>query len=369
MNLPTLSQLLSPFPVDAFTRQFDNRAPVVLRPVISTPLDLPRLDAFVAERGLRWPTIHLESAAGAVHPDGYSEPVAWGRGQAAYLVDVGALRAGLERGERVVLAELQRHHGPTALLLRAYEQCTHMRGSATAVLAPAEAEPRTPPVLAEHQYLLQCHGTRHCTVTGPDGEAEDFELVVGCVLYVPPGHQVSTAPLRGPSLSLDMRLRPIRVRDLAAAELRSIPRDRLRASVPVGLGQDPTTLATRWSELVNQLLDDVDHQETLEALVDRYVQTRLPLLRGQLKASTQSIRVDTAVRRRPVVMYRIVDKGDSVDLRFHGKTISFPRGTDEVVQYMASSERWTPADLENVPPEHQLAIVKRLVAEGFCELV
>lgn len=369
MSLPTLSQLLSPFPIDAFIRQFDSKAPVVLRPVLSTPLDLERLDRFVAERGLRWPTLHLEDAHGPVPPDRYTRVVQWGTGLEPHLIEPDAVRAGLQRGERVVLPELHRHHGPTGHLVRAYEVSLGMRGGATAVLAPSDAPARALPAQGVHRYLLQCHGTRLCSVATPDGTTEDFELVVGCVMYVPPGHTVSTQPLGGPSLAVDLMLRPIRVRDVAVAELRAFPRDLLRHPAPVGLGQDPSLLVSHWADLVERLLDEADHEAVLESLVDRFVQSRLPLLRGQLGAADAPLYPHTKLRRRAAVMYRVVDTGSAVELRFHGKTIPFPREAEELVKYMATAEAWTPADLDGVPTAHQQAIAERLVAEGFCERV
>lgn len=366
-RLPALHQLLSPFPIDAFIKQFDNQSPVMLRPVISTPLDLPALDAFVAEAGLRWPTVHLEDEDGPRHPASYSRSVQWGPGQEHHLVDIEALRAGLARGERVVLPDLQRQHGPSAHLTRAYESSLQMRGSATAVLAPADAAPRTIPAAALHRHLVQCHGVRTCVVTTPDGTEETFEVVVGCALYVPPGHTVTTTPTRGASLAVDISLQPIRIRDLAAAELATIPRDKLRDAAPFGLGQDPQRLQSTWAALVDGLLDDVDHEAMLEELVDGFVQTRLPMLRGQLTSAHRPVERTTRIRRRPTVVYRITDNGSAIELRFHGKGITFPRGADAVVEFIATSPEWTAEDLTGVPPEHQLAIVRRLVSEGFCE--
>lgn len=367
--MPALHQLLSPFPVDAFTRQYDNQAPVLLRPVVSTPLDLASLDMFVAEAGLRWPTVHLEADNEPIHPASYTRSVQWGPGQENHLIDVEALRTGLQNGARVVFPDIQRQHGPTAHFTRAYESSLHMRGSATAVLSPAEADPRLIPAAAMHRHLLQCHGTRRCVVTAPDHSTETFDVVVGCALYVPPGHNVTTQPANGPSLAIDLSLRPVRIRDLAAAELSAIPRDQLREPAPAGLGQDPEALQRIWAELVERLLDEVDHEEVLESLVDGFVQSRLPMLRGQLRAPQHPVGAQTRIRRRPTVMYRITDNGSAIELRFHGKAVTFPRGADAVVQFIVESSDWSPADLTGVPPQHQVAIAQRLVSEGFCEVV
>ena len=323
----------------------------------------------MAEAGLRWPTVHLEDDDGPIHPDAYTQSVPWGPGREHHLIDVARLREGLQGGSRVVFPDLQRQHGPTAHVTRAYEASLHMRGSATAVLAPAEAEPRTLPSAALHRHLLQCHGTRSCVVTAPDQSTESFEVVVGCALYVPPGHTVTTQPSNGASLAVDVTLQPIRIRDVAAAELMAIPRDRLRALAPAGQGQDPEALRSTWTGLVEQLFEAVDHQEVLEGLVDRFTQTRLPMLRGQLAAPQRPIEPHTRIGRRPTVMYRIVDNGSAIELRFHGKAVTFPRGADAVVEFIVEADAWSPSDLEGVPPEHQLAIAKRLVSEGFCAFV
>ena len=68
----------------------------------------------------------------------------------------------------------------------------------------------------------------------------------------------------------------------------------------------------------------------------------------------------TTIRRRPAVMYRITHLGSKVELRFHGKTIPFPGGTEDLVKYIAESQRWTPADLPGLPPNYQQAIARQL---------
>lgn len=374
-RLPSIAQLVSPFPLEAFTRQYDGRAPVVLRPVVSTPLDLPRLDAFVATAGLRWPTVYLEDADGPVHPDAYTRSVQWGAGVEHHLADPAALHAGLVAGKRLVLPELQRHHAETAQLVRAFERALHMRGRATAVLAPASAAPRVRPAVAEHQHLLQCHGLRACTVRSPEGAEESFEVVVGCALYVPPGHTVTTAPEGGPSLSVDLALRPIRVRDVAAAELGSLPRDTLRDLAPVGLwaehlaaeGSEKAAVGPAWSARVDALLGEIDHGAVVESLVDGFVQSRLPSLRGQLLARSRPVRPDARFRRRPDAMVRVVRVPDGVELRFHGKAVRLPTGAEELARHLTEAPEWGLDDLFGVPESHRRSLALRLVSEGLCE--
>lgn len=365
--LPTLAQLLSPFPVHAFLRQYDGKGPALLRPVVSTPLDLARLDALVARTVLTWPAVHVEDAHGAVHPDTYTLPEA--RSGVAWRIDVGALAEALGAGHRVVLSELQRHHAPTAHLVRAFEQALHMRGSATAVLAPHSAGPRTLRAEGVHRHLLQCSGFRACTVVGPDGHEDTFEVTAGCALYVPPQHAVTMAPARGPSLSVDLTLKPMRARDVAAAELATVSREALRACAPVGVLARPGAASEQWAGMVDELLDDADHQAALESLVDRFVQTRLPSLRGQLHALDTRLEPHTCLRRRPGVMARVVDLDDAVELRFHGKVVRFPYGGGELARYVSESPEWRPADLSSVPEPNRLELAGHLVAEGLCEVL
>ena len=199
--------------------------------------------------------------------------------------------------------------------------------------------------------------------------ALDDLVRAGKVLYVPPGHGVTTEPTAGASLAVDVSLRPIRMRDLAAAELATIPRDQLRAPIPHNLGQNPDALVRQWTDLVESLLDDVDHEGILEGLVDQFVQTRLPMLRGQLTASRDVVGPRTRIRRRSTAMYRVADTGSGLELRFHGKGVTFPPGAGAVVNHIVTAADWCAEELLGVPPNHQLAIARLLVSEGFCEVV
>jgi hypothetical protein len=369
MRLPELQQLVSPFPPEVFTRQMDGKEAILLRPVLSTPLDLPGLDALVSDRSLRWPTITLRDGDDELSPGGLSRSVRWGGQGEVSVADPAALQAGLKRGCCVCLPDLHRHHGATAALVRALERTFHMRGRSEAVLAPADARSWSPkPLLRTHRYVLQCVGRRAVTVTQTGLPDASFDQVPGTALYVPPGAS-TRFELEEDSLWIDIELTPITIARLAAAELRAAAgRDDMHGLLPVGLWSDGTDLAAAWQRKVDSILEEVDHEAVLEAEVDRFVQTRLPLLRGQLQAPVQSVQDATILRRRPGLMYRVVRTDRGVELRFHGKTIGLPPGSQELLAVVAEEPSWRAGDLL-LPDAHRLEFIRHLLREGFVEVV
>ena len=369
MRLPELQQLVSPFPPEVFARQMDGKEAILLRPVLSTPLDLAGLDALVAERSLRWPTITLRDGDDELSPGGLSRSVDWGGQGQVSVADPEALHAGLKRGCCVCLPDLHRHHGPTAVLVRALERTFHMRGRSEAVLAPADARSWSPKRLSRtHRYVLQCVGRRAVTVTQAGLPDASFDHVPGTALYVPPGASTHFE-LEEDSLWIDIELTPITIAKLAAAELRAAAgRDDMRAPLPVGLLSDGTDLVAAWGRKVDAILEDVDHEAVLEAEVERFVQTRLPLLRGQLAAAGHALQDHTVLRRRPGLMYRVIRTDRGVELRFHGKTIGLPPGSQELLTMAAEEPSWRASELP-LPDAHRLKFIGHLLREGFLEVV
>jgi len=369
MRLPEFQQLVSPFPPEVFARQMDGKEAVLLRPVLSTPLDLAGLDALVAARSLRWPTITLRDGDDELSPGSFTRTVSWGRRGEVPVADPDALRAGLSRGCCVCLPDLHRQHGATASLVRALERVFHMRGRCEVVLAPRDARPWGEKRLSRaHRYIVQCVGRRRVQVVQDGLPEAAFDQVPGTALYVPPGAG-TRFELDEDALWIDIELTPISVASLAAAELRAAAtRDDMRAVLPVGLWAEGDSLSDAWRKKVDSILEEVDHEAVLESEVDRFVQGRLPLLRGQLGASDRRVHPNTLLRRRPGLMYRVVRMDRGVELRFHGKTIGLPPGSQGLLDFAAEQPSWRAGDLP-LPETHRLGFVQHLLREGFLEVV
>jgi len=368
MRLPELQQLVSPFPPEVFVGHMDGKEAVLLRPVLSTPLELAELDRIIADTALRYPTVTLRDGDDELSAGSFCQVVSWG-GRSVQLADPDSLREGLSRGCCVCLPELHRQHGPTARLVRALERTFHMRGRSTAVLAPADARAWSARQLARsHRYILQCVGRRTVEVTHPDLPPAVFEQVAGTAVYVPPGAS-TRFELDGHALWLDIELTPITASDVAAAELKSAAStDKMRGVLPVGLFGGDEDLSKGWAERVERILEDVDHESVLDGIVERFVQTRLPLLGGQLGASERRVHANTTLRRRPGLMYRVVRVDRGVELRFHGKTVGLPPGAEELLEFAAEQPSWRAGELP-LPESHRLGFVHHLLREGFVEVV
>jgi hypothetical protein len=141
-------------------------------------------------------------------------------------------------------------------------------------------------------------------------------------------------------------------------------RSGFRRAVPAdGLGGE---------DLLERLRERLDPDDVARRMRLRLVGMQRPVLDGQLTQlrALASLRIDTAVERRPTVIADVEADGEGVVLRFEGKELRFPAFVLADVELCATAEEpFRPADLPGeLDEEGRLVLVRRLVREGFLRL-
>jgi hypothetical protein len=143
-----------------------------------------------------------------------------------------------------------------------------------------------------------------------------------------------------------------------------------REALPVGFGacREAAELAQRFAKLARRLAEINCADELLRRLDDRLVDSRRPLLDGQIASADLIDRLTTesVVSRPSHILFRLEADEEAARLRFWGKELRFPAFVEPVLRYIAEHPELRAADLPDVlDDEGKLVIVRRLVREGF----
>jgi hypothetical protein len=200
--------------------------------------------------------------------------------------------------------------------------------------------------------VLPLKDQRYRSALGPPGEPVlDVTLRAGDTMYLPRGwlHQALTSDSDSLHITVGVNVRrwideAHRAIDARAGDLA------YRRTVD---GTAPPALP------------ELDQEETLRRVRDRFVRSRRPILDGQLSElrALGSLEVDTPLVRRDTVVADL----HGTRLVFEGKELRFPERLAAELEFLvATEEPFTAAALPgSLDDAGRLVLVRRLVREGF----
>jgi ribosomal protein L16 Arg81 hydroxylase len=333
-------------------------------------------ERLVCSTAIRHPAFRLVREGEQIPLARYTEEIPWRPAPFTETAAVERVLAEWQAGATIVLQALHLSHEPLARFCRALEL-----ELGQPVQVNAYATPRTAQGFAVHHdthdvFVLQVAGRKRWLVyepklelplkqqrysarLGPPGEpVEDFVLEAGDTLYLPRGwlHEALTSD--NDSLHLTVGVNVVTWADAVRDALEACGEElAFRRGVPTdGEGA---------AELLELLAERLRPREVVARLQRRLVQSRRPLLDGQLTQlrALERLGLESEVERRPGVLFEL----SGCALRFHGKTVSVPeRVADELAFVATASGRFRSADLPGeLDAAGRLVLVRRLVREGF----
>ncbi|HEV2060505.1 MAG TPA: cupin domain-containing protein, partial [Solirubrobacteraceae bacterium] len=188
-------------------------------------------------------------------------------------------------------------------------------------------------------------------------------LRAGDTPYIPRGWPHEAAATDSASLHITVGLHPPTRLEAMRAALADCAEDvEFRRALDPG-GKLP-------GELSERLAVRLSEQEVARRARRRFVDTRHPILDGQLTQvrALDALTLDTPLVRRTTVIADLEPcPGGGVALRFEGKEVRFPaQAADAVVAAHAARAPFTAAELPGrLDTAGRLVLVRRLVREGF----
>ena len=366
-----LDRAVAPVEPDRFLAEHWERKPLVVPRAeegrFDDLLSTRDVERLVTETGLREPAFRLVKADAAV--SGYTAELPWRPSPFTGVADVPRVLREFEDGATIVLQGLHHLWLPLARYCRLLEAYLGHPAQANAYFTPRGSQ-GLPVHHDTHEVLsLQVAGEKrwlvydpvlvlplknqryHRAALGAPGKPVlDVTLRAGDTLYLPRGwlHQALTSDSDSLHITIGVNVR--RWIDEARAAI-----DDRASDLAYRRTVDGTPPA----------LPELDPEEAVRRVRDRFVRSRRPILDGQLSElrALHSLDVSTPLVRRDTV---IADLHGTL-LVFEGKELRFPERLAAELEFLVTTEApFTARDLPGpLDDAGRLVLVTRLVREGF----
>ena len=381
-----LALTLSPYSRDEFLDGYRDRRPLVVErrepgrfDGVLSDADVERL---VCETAIRSPAFRLVRDGAQLPLSGYTKDIPWRPGSFTGTALVDRVADEHAAGATLVLQALHLHHHPAALYCRGLEIELGWPVQANAYCTPAASQGFAVHHDTHDVFVLQVSGHKRWRIYEPLVElplkdqrwsaagadavgdpVRDVTLRAGDTLYIPRGWPHEAAAADAGSLHITVGLHPPTRLDAMRAALADCADDvEFRRSLDAD-GELPP-------ELVERLAARLGAQEVARRARRRFVDTRRPILDGQLTQmrALGALTIDTPLVRRATVIADLEPaSGGGVALRFEGKEVRFPpHAADAVAAVHAAQAPFTAGELPGrLDDAGRLVLVRRLVREAF----
>lgn len=333
----------------------------------------------VASLGLRSSSLRMVKDGKTLAPSAYTTtPGKKSRGTEAQVNPAAVYRL-FDDGATIVLESLHRYWRPLTDLCRDLELSLGHRLQVNAYITPPKSRGFDVHRDDHDVFVLQVSGAKHWIVYDRDQEDDtliDEDITPGSALYIPKGFPHAAAAGESASAHLTIGILTHEgidvIRELVKlAEDEPMFAERLAAAATT----DPGTLRNVVSDQLEQMrtwLDKVDIDELTERVARRVMTTAQPILRDQLQqlALLDTIDAGSQIARRRGATCIVFSKDTAVKVLLTDRELEMPRSLESAMQEIARRTHFVVRDLhEFLTPEDSVVLVRRLVREGFLEVV
>jgi hypothetical protein len=225
--------------------------------------------------------------------------------------------------------------------------------------------PITLPVLSDLKYLPKVKNELSDPVT-------EICLNAGDLLYLPRGYVHEACTSESFSIHLTVGVHVFRWTDLIANAVALLTEKdvRFRESLPVGFlhpGEKNISLKNQFQELLQLLADKSEVEDAVEAIASRFLQEMSPIPDEhfyQLE-NIDSLNLDTIVKKREGMIYRVIKKEGKVGIQFAGNCVMGPQTTERACRFIVDSGEFPVKALPGLTDNAKLTLVRRLIKEGL----
>ena len=340
-------------------------------------LSLDEVDRILSTTSLRTPSFRLVKAGEQILESAYTRSGTTGSRPVSGIADPVRVFALFERGATIVLQGLHRYHEPVTRFCRDLEVELGHPCQVNAYITPPGAQG-----LALHDdphdvFVLQAFGTKAWEVHEAPGEPHRepirAEILPGDCIYMPTGTPHAASTQRSLSGHLTIGVHVVAWRDVVRDAMRTLEADpSFAGSIPVGWTSDPEALARELTERLaraGSALSNLDALAIVGARLERFLSTRLPLLRGGLTDGVlvEDVTDETTFERREgsILVFRTRD--DTLIALLGDRRLEMPSWLEPAMRRIAEASSFRLGELSNVVPDRgsRAVLARRLVREGL----
>ena len=380
----TLDRLIAPIGREVFLRAHWEQLPLVVhredRTYWRDLLTADDVNRALTTRHMHHPAVGLINAARKVAPEEYTYP--------SGLIDTARLYRNFAEGSSMSLNGFETEHPALANLCRSMERDLSTRFQTNLYYTPENAQGFRTHYDSHDVFVLQVHGSKHWRLYNtpvelpyrrqefhpeehPVGDVTaEFVLHQGDMAYVPRGLMHDARTTGEESLHVTLGVLFTSWTDLVVESLGLLGlRDpAFRKGLPVGYaraGFDRDPAKAQFRELLHRFAEKADFDAAFEHFIDDLVDTRQPLLPGQIDQvhRLSTLTVETRVAQR-AFLYRLREEGEHAVLQIYGGAINFPKFAIDALRYAMEHDTFTPAQLPGLDDEGRVTFVRRLIREG-----
>jgi ribosomal protein L16 Arg81 hydroxylase len=397
MNIDRFSPewLLQPTDVSAFFRDTWEKRPLTLfrgdAAYFRELLSLEDMDHILSSHDLRYPSLQLVKNKAPVPPPQYTTEVDVKGVPVGGVVDLTKMFAAYHQGATITLDQLHRRWPPLARLCAGMERFLGHPTQTNVYLTPPGAQGFNAHYDTHDVFILQTAGAKRWRLYGapvalplpnnpypfpgpdPGKPTDDFVLRAGDVLYLPRGYVHDALTSDSVSLHVTLGINTYTYADLFMEALGALfQRDvRFRQSLPIGFAFDreaAAKLREACGPLVRELAEGkLPVQEIADGLAERFIMSRPPLFDGHLTGllGVRQVTPQSRVCKR-AWLCRLTMHGDTVELQYHGKGMTFPRSLEPTFRFILENDAFTVASLPGPLKEgDKVRLVQQLIEEGL----
>ena len=333
-------------------------------------------DHLVTSTALRTPQVRLAKDGSVIDQAVYTRRATIAGQTMTGLVDARKALALFDSGATIVFQGLQRYWEPLRQLIRGLEQELGHPCQANAYLTPPGSQGFALHSDTHDVFTFQTYGTKEWELHDSDG-VHQVLMKPGTSMYLPTGtpHMARTGESAA-SLHVTVGINQVVWADVLkdvvtrAIDADADQQDRLPAAPFADLDALAASLSGRLSDL-SALLSGMDAAAQVERLEASFNTGRQPVLAGGLRdlLDVRQLEADTPLRRRPGSSCRVTRRDGSLVLLLGDRRLTLPGAAHTAVCFVVAADRLRPSELPGIDQAGALVLCRRLVREGFLEVV
>jgi bifunctional lysine-specific demethylase and histidyl-hydroxylase NO66 len=340
-------------------------------------LTLDDVDRILSTTSLRTPALRLVEAGEQIPESAYTRSGTTGSKPVAGMADPARIFELYRGGATIVFQGLHRYHEPATRFCRELEVELGHPCQVNAYVTPAGAQGLELHDDPHDVFVLQAFGRKSWEIHTAPGEDEReplrAEIGPGDCIYMPTGTPHAASTQRSPSGHLTVGVHVVAWRELVRAALDRIAADpSLDEPIPAGWPADleglERTLRARLLE-AGHSLDALEAREIVDARFERFLSTRLPLIRGALvdQGALDGIADGSRLARRGGSICVIRIRGDRLVVLLGDRRLEMPPWLEPAMRRVAATPSFVVGDLADVLPDPgaRTVLARRLVREGL----
>ena len=340
-------------------------------------LTLDDVDRILSTTSLRTPAFRLVKAGEQIPESSYTRSGTTGSKPVTGMADPARVFELFRNGATIVFQGLHRYHEPVTRFCRDLEVELGHPCQVNAYVTPAGAQGLELHDDPHDVFVLQAFGRKSWEVhaaPGEDGrEPIRAEIAPGDCIYMPTGTPHAASTQRWLSGHLTVGVHIVAWREVVRAALDRISSDpSLDDPIPAGWPADLEGLARALRdrlERAGSTLDAIDTREVVDSRLERFLSTRLPLIRGALADQASLDRISDASRlaRREGSICELLTRDDRLVVLLGDRLLEMPVRLEPAMRRIAGTPSFALGDLADVLPDREGRAVlgRRLVREGL----